>query len=676
MANSLINASSPYLKQHANNPVDWYAWSEEALSKASAENKLLIISIGYSACHWCHVMERESFEDEEIATIMNKFFVCIKVDREERPDIDQIYMDAVQLMTGRGGWPLNCITLPNQKPIYGGTYFPKEQWRQVLLQVAKYYEEDTENCIKYAEELTTGVQQMELLKLPDTEEKIIINIDEIFSKWEKQLDNEEGGPDRSPKFPMPDNYQYLLQYLFYSNNKNCEKHIQLTLRKLAFGGIYDQLGGGFARYSTDSLWKVPHFEKMLYDNAQLVSLYCKAYQKFNDPLYKYIVEETLSFVRDEMTSPAGGFHAALDADSEHVEGKFYTWCKQEIEIILKEDSKLFCEYYNINERGYWEHDQYILLRHDADEVIASRNNISETVLRKSINDSKIKFMAIRNQRIRPGLDDKIICSWNALMMKAYADAYMTFANEEYLIAAKKNAEFILTNLTQTNGGLIHTCKDDLEFKSVSVIDGFLEDYAFMIDALITLYQATFDEKYLQHADSLMQYAIENFSDETNVMFYFTSSKSTSLIARKIEVQDNVMPSANAVMGVNLMMLSRYFENELYEQRAKKMLHVMKENIVRSTPWFAHWAQLNLLISQPIFEVIFTGRNSEILRDEWCSDYIPNAIIAGSKVSSEMPLLKGRMKNDESFIYICRDKTCGLPVKSVKEARSQTLLSTN
>ncbi len=676
MANSLINASSPYLKQHANNPVEWYVWGEEALSKAKEENKLLIISIGYSACHWCHVMERESFEDEEIATIMNKFFVCIKVDREERPDIDQIYMDAIQLMTGKGGWPLNCITLPNQKPIYGGTYFPKEQWRQILLQVAKYYEEDTGKCIQYSEELTAGIRQIELLKSEEAESKTIINIDEIFSKWEQQLDNEEGGSNRSPKFPMPDNYQYLLQYWFYSKNKNCENHIQLTLRKIAHGGIYDQLGGGFARYSTDIFWKVPHFEKMLYDNAQLVSLYCKAYQAFKNPLYKDVVAETLSFIKIEMTSPSGGFYTALDADSEHVEGKFYTWSKAEIDTVLLDDAKLFCEYYNVNERGFWEDGQYILLRHDTDEVIALRNNISIADLRKSINDMKVKLIAIRNHRIRPGLDDKIICSWNALMMKAYSEAYMTFANEEYLIAAKMNADFILCNLTREDGRLMHTCKDEGGAKSIIVIDGFLEDYAFVIDAFITLYQATFDEKYLHQTNLLMQYTIEHFSDDADIMFYFTSSKSTSLIARKIDVQDNVMPSANAVMAINLWMLNKYFEMESYQIRAKKMLNAMKGNIEQSTPWFAHWAQLNLMISHPVLEVVFTGPNAEILRNEWCMEYMPNTIIAGSKERSVMPLLDGRMVNDESLIYVCRDKACGLPVKTVKDARSQTLLSTN
>ncbi len=672
MTNSLINSSSPYLKQHANNPVNWFAWGEEALSKAKAEDKLMIISIGYSACHWCHVMERECFEDEEIATIMNKFFVCIKVDREERPDIDQIYMDAVQLMTGRGGWPLNCITLPDQKPIYGGTYFPKEQWRQVLLQVANYYKNDTDKCTQYADELTKGVQSIEMISQANDENKSSINLDELYDKWDAQLDHEEGGPNRSPKFPMPDNYQYLLQYWYFSKNKKCEEHIKLTLHKLAYGGIYDQLGGCFARYSTDSLWKVPHFEKMLYDNAQLVSLYCKAFQAFKDPLYYSIVEETLSFISKEMTSPNGGFYSALDADTEHVEGKFYTWSKQEIDDELKEDSRLFCDYFNVNERGFWEHDQYILLRHDSDEVIAQRNNITVSELRQAIANMKVKLLFVRNERVRPGLDDKIICSWNALMLKAYADAYLTFSDETYLKAAIENVEFIFNNLTNKSGGLMHTCKDEDTPYSVAVIEGFLEDYAYFIDALITLYQATFDEKYLLKAKDLLEYTINYFSDNKSGLFYFTSNLTEPLIARKIDVQDNVMPSANAVMAHNLFAMTKYFENETFELRAKKMFSCMQESVIKSTPWFAHWAQFYFMIDKPVFEVVFIGEHASEKRNEWFKTYIPNSYVAGSLTQSEMPLLKNRAVIGDTNIYVCRDKTCFSPIKSVNEAISLTM----
>ncbi|MBA2407111.1 MAG: thioredoxin domain-containing protein, partial [Chitinophagales bacterium] len=434
--NHLIHESSPYLLQHAHNPVNWYAWNDETLKKARDENKLLLVSIGYSACHWCHVMEHESFEDEKTAQIMNEHFICIKIDREERPDIDQVYMTAVQLMTGRGGWPLNCIALPDGRPVYGGTYFPKEQWNDVLLNLANLYETDPEKAEEYADKLTTGIQQAEIVKSNTEKPEFSLSLlNETVAAWKGHFDTKEGGSDYAPKFPLPNNYRFLLRYAHEVKDEAVMKQVELSLRKMAFGGIYDQIGGGFARYSTDSLWKVPHFEKMLYDNAQLVSLYSEAYQATKEPLYKQVVYETLEWVKREMTNEEGAFYSALDADSESEEGKFYVWTKAELQQILGSDFNLFSDYYNVNRTGYWEHDNYILLRDKTDEEFAKENKMDFSALQKKIEELKVKMLDVREKRVRPGLDDKTLTSWNAMMMRGYADAYMVFGEKEFLDAA-------------------------------------------------------------------------------------------------------------------------------------------------------------------------------------------------------------------------------------------------
>ncbi|MBL7925154.1 MAG: thioredoxin domain-containing protein, partial [Bacteroidia bacterium] len=439
--NALIHSASPYLLQHAYNPVQWFPWGEEALRKAQEENKLIIVSIGYSACHWCHVMEKESFEDEEVATVMNKSFVCIKVDREERPDIDQVYMDAVQLMTGRGGWPLNIIALPDQRPLYGGTYFPKEQWRQVLLQLAAFFRNDPGKCHEYAEELTSGVQKLgRLIPVNDDGNRGMPAHPVMIQEWAKQWDREEGGPLRAPKFPMPDGYRYLLAAATQLKLDEAEEQVHLTLHKMAHGGIYDQLGGGFSRYSTDLLWKVPHFEKMLYDNALLVSLYADAFKRRPLPLYREVVAGTLDFVSREMTSPGGGFYSALDADTEGVEGKFYCWNIDELRALLGEEAELAQDYFSINEKGYWEHDRYILLRNDNEEELALRHRTGIEEFRQRIHVIKQKMFASREERVRPGLDDKILCSWNAMMMTAFLDAWAALGDPSLLDAAQKSAD--------------------------------------------------------------------------------------------------------------------------------------------------------------------------------------------------------------------------------------------
>jgi len=665
--NDLIHSGSPYLRQHAYNPVNWVEWSAQAFEDAKAAEKLVIVSIGYSACHWCHVMEHESFEDDEIATVMNKFFVCIKVDREERPDIDQIYMDAVQLMTGRGGWPLNCITLPDQRPIYGGTYFPKEQWRQVLLQVYNFYKSDPVKCAEYAEELTQGVKRVELIKPKQKTETSPPDFADMYLRWSRQFDNEEGGPNRAPKFALPDSYQFLLHYYFQFKDESCKEHVDLTLKKLAYGGIYDQIGGGFTRYSTDLLWKVPHFEKMLYDNGQMLSLFANAYRAENNILYKEICYQIIEFVERELTSPSGGFYAALDADSEGEEGKFYVWKKEEVEELFKEEAPLFLDYFNINEKGYWEHGNYIPLRDEDDEVTAERYKISVDELRQRIIVMRLTAMNIRSKRVAPGLDNKVILGWNALMIKGLADAYCAFKEIRFIDLAERNLEFIQQHLTGTDGLLHHNCKDPNDLPQMKDKGyAFLDDYALMIDAYIHLYQAIFKEEYLIKALELTKVVIENFSDDETGFFWYTPNFGEQLIARKMEVQDNVIPSANGIMAKNLFRLARYFALPEYEQRARSMVMQMSKEIHSATPWYSGWAQVLLNISQPFYEVAITGDDSNEIVDQLHKNYQPNMLVAAAKSNSEIPLLNDRFTEGKLQVFVCRDNTCSLPVNSFKD----------
>lgn len=666
--NSLVDETSPYLLQHAHNPVNWYAWNNEALEKAKKEDKLILISIGYSACHWCHVMEHESFEDETVAKIMNDHFICIKVDREERPDIDQIYMLAVQLMTGQGGWPLNCFALPDGRPIYGGTYFQKQQWQNVLINLADHYRNERDKTLEYAKQLTEGVKLAELVKINKQKNEFTFEtLDQSYNNWRSRFDTIEGGPDKAPKFPLPNNYQFLLRYAFSSgltkeSRGEVLQHIDLTLQKMAYGGIYDQIGGGFSRYSVDHYWKAPHFEKMLYDNAQLVTLYSEAFQATQNPLYKKVVYDTLAFVERELTSPEGAFYSALDADSEGVEGKYYVWKKEELQTILKEDFNLFADYFNINERGLWEHDNYILLRNESDESIALKYNIPVGVLRSTIDKIKKQLLKIREQRIRPGLDDKTLTSWNALMLKGYVDAYLVFDEPHFLDVAIKNAVFILNTQLRSDGGLNHNYKN-----GKSTINGYLEDYCFSIEALISLYEATFNENYLHKAHELMDYCILHFQDKESGMFYFTSDEDKALISRKMELSDNVIPASNSSIAKSLFKLGHHFENENYISISRKMLNNMLEEIVGYGSGYSNWAMLLLYFTQPFHEIVVVGERADEKRKALSKHYIPNSMFAGSLTESALALVKDRWTADQTLIYICADKTCNKPVSEISEA---------
>jgi uncharacterized protein YyaL (SSP411 family) len=665
--NSLIHETSPYLLQHAHNPVNWHAWNEETLEKAKREDKLILVSVGYSACHWCHVMEHESFEDETVAAIMNDHFVCIKVDREERPDIDQVYMLAVQLMTGHGGWPLNCFALPDGRPVYGGTYFPKQQWINVLLNLTDLYSTEKEKALEYAERLTEGVKLAELVKLKEPEEFSSEFLRRCYENWKPRFDPVDGGPDKAPKFPLPNNYDFLLRYAHASENKaEVMEHVNLTLRKMAYGGIYDQAGGGFARYSVDHYWKVPHFEKMLYDNAQLVTLYSEAYRATGNGLYKEVVYDTLGFIARELTSPGGGFYSALDADSEGVEGKYYVWTKEEFYDTLKEDGDVAADYFNVNERGWWEHENYILLRHDDDETVAKRNNISVEELKKIITRSRKKLMEAREKRIKPGLDHKILTSWNALMLKGYVDAYNAFGEEKFLKAAKRNAEFLLEHAYADNR-LSHLAGAAAKGKSRF---GFLEDYSFTIEAFIALYQATREEQHLLLAADLMRYCLEHFEDKNSGMFFFTSDEDQALITRKMELSDNVIPASNSSIAKSLFVLGHYFEKEEYIEKSRGMLNNVLEELENYGAGYSNWAILLLWFTRPFYELAIVGKSVDEKYRAIQKHYLPNVIFAGSAAQSSLPLLKNRFVEDHTLIYVCTNKTCLEPVDNVEAALTQ------
>ncbi len=665
-SNELVHESSPYLLQHAHNPVNWYPWGEVALKKARDENKMLIISIGYAACHWCHVMEHESFEDTMVARIMNENFICIKVDREERPDVDQVYMAAAQLITGSGGWPLNAIALADGKPFYAGTYFPKENWIKMLAYFVEMKRKDPAALEKQAAEVTKGIHTVESVSFKSEEKKFsLADLDKQFGSMISNIDFKKGGANRAPKFPMPSNWEYVLHYYYLSKNEEALIAVKVTLDNMAFGGIYDHLEGGFARYSTDVNWFVPHFEKMLYDNAQLVSLYSNAYQLTKNPLYKKVVFETLDFVNNELKSPEGGFYSSLDADSEGEEGKYYVWTKAEIDAALKSEAAVFIDYYNITNSGNWEHGKNIFFRDEQDDAIAKKHNLTTGELNQKIADAKKILMKIRGSRIKPGLDDKILTSWNALMLKGYLRAYRVFGEEKYLETAIKNANFLLKNAISDSGEISRNYKN-----GKSTINGLLDDYVFTVAAFIELYEATFDEKWLDEANKITQYSIGHFYDETSRMFFYTHNKYANLISRKMETADNVIPSSNSEMAKNLFILGHYYYREDYIKKANQMLVNVHEDIQRNIYFYSNWGIVEALMVHPLYEIAIVGDGFKEKRKEFDQHYLPNVILMGGKEMGKLELLENKFISGQTTIYVCRDKSCKLPVTAVKNALQQ------
>lgn len=657
--NHLGKETSPYLLQHAHNPVDWYAWGQEAFSKARAENKPILVSIGYSACHWCHVMERESFENEELAQIMNKHFVNIKVDREERPDVDAIYMDAVQAMGVNGGWPLNVFLMPDGKPFYGGTYFPPQNWKRLLYAVSEGFQNHLPDIQKSAEGFTSNMISLETEKYGLVAESPAFESEELdimYQKLAHSFDPTWGGFERSPKFPMPSIWLFLMRYI-HDNPSAKEKaleHLTLTLNKITMGGIYDQIGGGFARYSVDGEWFCPHFEKMLYDNGQLLSVYVEAYSLTQLPIYQQTVYETIGWLSREMTSPEGGFYSALDADSEGEEGKYYVWTKAEIDAILGADSVQYCRAYQVTDTGNWEHGVNILWK-------------NHTFLNSDFKEQNAKLLAAREQRIRPGLDDKILCSWNGLALKGLVDAYRVFGEEDFLVLALKNAHFIKDKML-LDSQLWHSYKN-----GEAKIQGFLEDYAAVIDAYTSLYQVTFDEKWLHIAEKLTIYVYQNFWDEEDELFFFTDQNAEALIARKKELFDNVIPSSNSMMARNLYTLGLILDRQDFVDIAYLMLAKVKSLVLKNADYLSNWACLATQMVTPTAEIAIVGVDCLKVRAKLEERYYPNKVLSGTKLKSDLPLLENRVAlSEQTNIYVCYNKTCKLPVQTVEEAWLQIL----
>lgn len=658
MANRLIHSTSPYLLQHAHNPVDWYEWGTEALEKAKTEDKPILVSIGYSSCHWCHVMERESFENEDIAALMNEHFICIKVDREERPDLDQIYMDAVQAMQQSGGWPLNVFLTPDQKPFYGGTYFPPRNWAQLLVQVHRTFRAKRVEINESAEDLVKHLQTSDLKRFAqeNPSEFNPEQLDKIFQVLAKRYDSTWGGIEKAPKFVMPSIWLFLLRYYAATQHQPALDMVTQTLHQIANGGIYDQVGGGFSRYSVDGEWFAPHFEKMLYDNAQLLSLYAEAYAVTKDHRFKEVVEQTVDWLEREMMHPDGGFYSALDADSEGIEGKFYTWTERELREVLGEATEKTLKHFHVTAEGNWEHGRNIL-RRDPDLRMPEPDEIKEL---------KTRLLRARTTRIRPGLDDKILTGWNAMLIQGFLDSYHAFQDQRFLLLALNTISFLEEKLISNK--VFRAYKNQH-----STTEGFLEDYAFLIQAYGSLYQATFQEGWLYKAQAWCTYVQQHFFDPAEGFYFFTSNQADALIARKKEIFDNVIPASNSVMARNLHVLGTLLDRDDWVEQAKKMVSNLSKLIQSEPVYMSHWAVLlSELVSNPA-TVVFSGPDALTFRQQLLAHYYPFVLSLGSTGASELPLLRGREPVEkETRIYICYNKTCQLPVTEVEAARDQLL----
>ena len=721
-SNQLIHETSPYLLQHAHNPVNWHPWGEEALEKAKKENKPILVSIGYAACHWCHVMERESFEDETTAAMMNEHFINIKIDREERPDLDHIYMDAVQAMTGSGGWPLNVFLTPDAKPFYGGTYFPPKKafnrpsWQETLMGVIQAFKERRHEIDAQAENLTDHLLQANNIGKQQEKEANVFTQEkkgEIVQHIMKQADKEWGGFGRAPKFPQTFSIQFLLRYAAslppegktsprtsfptfdssvaseggvldsdtfkdfgaFADSKNPPsegmevslskergwgeaEQALLSLDKMIEGGIYDQAGGGFARYSTDTEWLAPHFEKMLYDNALLVSVISEAYQLTGKDRYKEVIEETMEFVEREMLDKSGGFFSALDADSEGVEGKFYVWSRAEVDQLLGKDAPVFCGYYDITENGNWDKTNILRVKKPA-EIFAREKGLPLEDLKELLSQGRKKLLGVRNRRIRPLLDDKIILGWNALMNTACCKAFAATGKERYRQLAIDNMQFLLKAFPGEKGNKFHhTWKN-----GVSKYPAFLDDLAFLIEALVYLQEITADRKWLLKAKEITGFVLENFKEEGTGFFFYTPVYQQDVIIRKKEIYDGAVPSGNSVMAWNLYRLGILFDLPEWKEQSLAMTASLGKVIGSYPTSFGNWAGLLMEIADGTNEIAVIGESYEKDLVDILKEYIPNRVlVAAYRQEPAMPLLSGKTGG----IWLCRNYTCQLPVFSAKE----------
>ncbi|MCB8929426.1 MAG: thioredoxin domain-containing protein [Ardenticatenaceae bacterium] len=675
MPNHLAQETSPYLLQHVNNPVDWYPWGEEALHRARQEDKPILLSIGYAACHWCHVMAHESFENETTANYMNAHFINVKVDREERPDLDAIYMQAVVAMTGQGGWPMTVFLTPDGRPFYGGTYFPPAprygmpSFIQLMQGIVNAWETQRGEIVQSSSEITKHLQRTAVL----TGEEDVLSPG-MFGKATAALaqtfDHERGGFGSAPKFPPSMTLEYLLQSFVLHKDSRALHMAETTLKKMAYGGMYDQIGGGFARYSTDEKWLVPHFEKMLYDNALLARAYLHAYQVTQEPLYRRIVEETLNFVVRELRHEDGGFYSSYDADSEGEEGKFYTWSAPEIEGYLGEDAQLFKLRYGVSEAGNWEGTNILNIQKELDEV-AWATKLSEAQAAERLAAAKQKLYDIRAQRIWPGLDDKVLTAWNGLMLAAFAEAGRILNRPDYTETAVHNAQFLYQTMRTENGRLLRTWKSGSDAK----YNGYLEDYAYLADGLLALYQTTFDERWFHWAHELAETMRTHFYDADHGGFFDTSDDHEALIHRPKDLQDNAVPSANAMAAQVLLKLSLYLGNEKYWELAETAVSSLYGAMVQYPNAFAHWLCAAVFITSQPQEVAIIGdvgsSDTEALIDTTFAAFRPNLVVAAGSPSSDIPLLTQRKRlDDQATAYVCRRFVCQQPVNSPEALAAQ------
>jgi uncharacterized protein len=675
--NRLAGEASPYLQQHAHNPVDWYPWSEEALTKARDEDKPILLSIGYSACHWCHVMEKECFENEGIARLMNELFVNVKVDREERPDLDAIYMDFVQISTGGGGWPLTAFLTPDQIPFFGGTYFPPEDrygrpgFPKVLESVAQVYRTRREELLKESDRIVGVLRQASSLQISETTPDLRL-LDEAYQHLSEQFDSEHGGFGGAPKFPATMALGFLLRYYQRTGIRGALEMVTLSLDQMASGGIYDHVGGGFHRYSVDERWLVPHFEKMLYDNALLVRLYLEAFQITGRETYRRVVTETLDYVKREMLDPAGGFYSSQDADSEGEEGKFYVWSAHEVAAAAgPERARLFNDFYDITATGNFEGSNIPHPRFEL-EAFAKRAGVRAEDLSKQLDETRRILYAARKKRVPPATDDKVLAAWNGMMLGSFVQAAFVLNDAGYLEVARRNAQFLTSELLSDR--LYRSWKAG----SVSRIKGYLEDYSSVIDGLISLYEASGELRWIETAKRLMELQIELFLDRDSGDFYFTPVDHEQLLVRQKDYADNATPSGNSLSSLSLLKLARLLDEPGYWEMGARILHRMAAVAAQHPLAFGVWLQSLTFYLTPVKEIVLVGTEpglSELIQP-LRETFLPNHVRAiSSQVTKEqeraVPLFKEKSAIDRKpAAYVCENYACRLPARSPDEFRDQ------
>ena len=680
MPNRLADETSPYLLQHANNPVDWYPWGEEALERAKAEDKPILLSIGYSACHWCHVMERESFENEEIAAIMNEHFVSIKVDREERPDLDSIYMAAVQALTGSGGWPMTVFLTPDGKPFYGGTYFPPDEFRgmpsfpRVLMSMNEVYRNRKGDVVRATQELLSHLN--EALRATRSIDPLTPDIlHQAFQSLTQSYDYQNGGFGGAPKFPQPMTYEFLLRYHQLSGRPAALEMVENTLTKMATGGIYDQIGGGFHRYTTDAIWLVPHFEKMLYDNALLSRLYLHTYQATGNPFYRRIVEETLEYILREMTDRSSGFYSAQDADSEGEEGKFFVWTAEEIEEVLGSNKAgLVAGYLGVTKSGNFEGKNILNLPEGA-ESYAAEAGVSVEELEAAVQDAKVRLLEVRDRRVRPARDEKILSAWNGLMLKSFAEAAAVLHRDDFAQVAGACASLILTDMRQ-DGRLLRTYKDGR-----ARLKGYLEDYAFVVDGLLSLYEATFDNRWFGEAKALADDMVDLFWDKDQGVFFDTGRDHETLVVCPRDFFDNATPCGSSVAVDVLLRLAVFTGNGEYNRLASGLLRSVQQFMARAPMGMGHWlCALDFYLSTPR-EIAIVGPidddGTQGLLRAVHGPFLPNKVVAGydpgvpGSAPGDSPLLEDKdMIGGRPTAYVCQNYACQLPVTEPEDLAHQ------